>query len=148
MKNTTMTLPSAYRENVLTLMVCSPTVLFAYWDFSQNLKKTLVAGGGFHLRLVEVDRQTVERMMPVYEPDSAGEQNIYFTVLPGGKYKCELGFYAGEKVFIPVLVSQTVVTPPLEPAFYSLEEVASAREDLRPIFQVEPLGYSGTLQKK
>lgn len=153
MEETTFALPSAYSENALVLMVCSPTVIFAYWDFSRHLKETLAASGGFCLRLMEVDKHAVEKMMPLYEPDAfVGEKSIYFTVLPGSKYRCELGFYTEEGVFIPVLISNTAVTPGGEtgtiPDCDALAEIAATVEGGKAGVLINNAGYSGTLMKK
>lgn len=154
MERPAFALPAAYSENVLTLMICSPTILFVYWDFSEGRRRALVESGGVYLRLSGVDRPAGSDQAgeaPLYElPASGEEQSSYFAVVPGGTYRCEIGVYAVNCLFLPVLVSNTVTAPGMKgiPLFENaaLAEVAVSKEGEQETAPVEPPGYySGAL---
>lgn len=153
MEKSTFALPPAYNENILTLMVCSPTLLFAYWDFTENLKAILHGCGSVYLCLYDADKPSPDRMMPAYKFDSCErEQNCYFTAIPGVRYRCKLGFINKEGLFIPLLASNTVVTPlsgiNLSVDNQAYTETAAASEQNNINNSLQHAGYSGTLLKK
>lgn len=104
--------PVEYNENALSLMVQSPTVLYAYWELSHGLKNTLSGKKKVQIRLnIEGDgvRQT-------YDIDLS-EKSYYFNdVQPGLSYNCELGTVADYDMFLPLLRSNTVNTPGVTPS--------------------------------
>lgn len=153
MEKSTFALPPVYNENVLTLMVCSPTLLFAYWDFTDNLKTTLHGCGNVYLCLYDVDKPSHDRMMPAYKFDSGEkEQNCYFTATPGVRYRCKLGFINKEGTFIPLLASNTVIAPSIGMSLTKdcpvMSETAVASEYNSIVNRIQHVGYSGTLFKK
>jgi len=106
-----MFVPIEYNENALSLMVQSPTVLYAYWELSHGLKSTLSGKKKVQIRLnIEGDgvRQT-------YDIDLS-EKSYYFNdVHPGISYNCELGTVDDYDMFLPLLRSNTVNTPRVMP---------------------------------
>lgn len=150
MERSTFALPASYGENVLTLMICSPTILFVYWDFSEGRRRALAGSDGVYLRLVGVDRPAgfnEDNEAPLYElPASGEEQSSYFAVTPGGAYRAELGIYAEDGLFLSVLVSNTVTTPGTKRMSASenaaFAEVAASKEGDLETVPVQPPGYS------
>lgn len=151
MERSTFALPAAYGENVLTLMVCSPTILFVYWDFSEGRRRALAGSGDVYLRLVGVDRPAGRNKVneaPFYEFPACGEeQSGYFAAVSGGTYQGQLGIYTENGLFRPILESNTVTTPETKRMSPSgnlaFAEVAVSKEETA---SVHPPGYySGTL---
>ncbi len=101
-------LPVVYHENVLCIMVQAPDILFVYWDLSFGHIQAL---GGNHelILLLFQDNKLVHQIkLPPFT------NNWYFRdVEPGSSYYCELGFQDAQGVFIPLLRSIRVDTPPL-----------------------------------
>jgi hypothetical protein len=104
--------PIEYNENALSLMVQSPTVLYAYWELSHSLKNTLSGKKKIQIRLnIEGDgvRQTYDINL--------SEKSYYFNdVQPGLSYNCELGTVDDYDIFLPLLRSNTVNTPRVMPS--------------------------------
>ena len=111
-----MFVPIEYNENALSLMVQSPTVLYAYWELSHGLKNMLSGKKKVQIRLnIEGDgvRQT-------YDIDLS-EKSYYFNgVHPGLSYNCELGTVDEYDMFLPLLRSNTVNTPRVTPSHGSI----------------------------
>jgi hypothetical protein len=104
--------PIEYNENALSLMVQSPTVLYAYWELSQGLKNTLSGKKKVQIRLnIEGDgvRQT-------YDIDLSEKSYYFIDVQPGLSYNCELGTVDDYDIFLPLLRSNTVNTPRILPS--------------------------------
>jgi hypothetical protein len=103
--------PIEYNENALSLMVQSPTVLYAYWELSHGLKNTLSRKRKVQIRLnIEGDgvRQT-------YDIDLLERSYYFHNVQPGLSYNCELGTLDDYNMFLPLLRSNTVNTPRVMP---------------------------------
>jgi hypothetical protein len=108
--------PVEYNENALSLMVQSPTVLYAYWELSHGLKNTLSGKKKVQIRLnIEGDgvRQT-------YDIDLSEKSYYFYDVQPGLSYNCELGTVDDYDMFLPLLRSNTVNTPHVTPSHGSV----------------------------
>jgi hypothetical protein len=111
-KNINMFLPLEYHENALTLLIQSPRVLYAYWELSPGLKNTLSENEKVQIRL-NSDGSGVSH---VYDIDLL-ENSCYFeNVKPGLSYYCEIGKVNTDNIFLPLLRSNTVVTPHEKPS--------------------------------
>lgn len=108
--------PIEYNENALSLMVQSPTVLYAYWELSHGLKNTLSGKKKVQIRL-NIEGDGVGQ---IYDIDLS-EKSYYFNdVLPGLSYNCELGTVDDYDIFLPLLRSNTVNTPRVTPSHGSI----------------------------
>ena len=111
-QNINMFLPLEYHENALSLLVQSPSVLYAYWELSPGLKNTLSENEKVQIRL-NSDGIGVNQ---VYDIDLL-ENSCYFeNVKPGLSYYCEIGKVNTDNMFLPLLRSNTVVTPHDKPS--------------------------------
>ncbi|MEW5762819.1 MAG: DUF4912 domain-containing protein [Bacillota bacterium] len=105
-------LPAAYGDNVVVLLVQSPTVVFAYWDLTPAAWCALTRRGVFTVRFRRC--QDPGAFTDVHPERRAG--NWYFRgVAPGASYVCEVGCTEGG-VFYPFLCSTRVDTPFNTPA--------------------------------
>jgi hypothetical protein len=104
--------PIEYNENALSLMVQSPTVLYAYWELSHGLRNTLSGKKKVQIRL-NIEGDGVSQ---TYDIDLS-EKSYYFNdVQPGLSYNCELGTVDDYNIFLPLLRSNTVNTPRVMPS--------------------------------
>jgi hypothetical protein len=107
--------PIEYNENALSLMVQSPTVLYAYWELSHGLKNTLSRKKKVQIRL-NIENDGIGQ---IYDIDLS-EKSYYFNdVQPGLSYNCELGTVDEYDIFLPLLRSNTVNTPRITPSYGS-----------------------------
>jgi hypothetical protein len=109
MLNATDQLPVEKGENTLVLLVQSPRVLFTYWEVSAAVRESL-KGREMVLRLCTAENGRFSPREVVAPPFFAGDW--YFRdVIPGGHYRCELG-WTENGGFYPLLYSEVVETPP------------------------------------
>jgi hypothetical protein len=101
-----------YQENTLILLVQSPRVLYVYWELSPGLKNLLEENEKVQIRL------NVEDHTPFCTAElDMSQKSFYFTeVEPGHMYNCEIGIINHEKLFCPLLRSNSVRTPLDHPA--------------------------------
>jgi hypothetical protein len=98
--------PMEYHENALSLMVQSPTVLYAYWELSPGLKKMLSGKKKVQIRL-NIEGNGVGQTYDI----GLSEKSYYFKqVQPGLSYNCELGTLDSDNIFLPLLRSNAVNT--------------------------------------
>lgn len=105
-------LPPDYDENVLHLLVQSPSVLYVYWELSPGLKSVLNEKSRVKIRL-NIEGQGAHLDCDV----NLKEKSYYFNeVEPGLTYNCEIGIVNSENAFYPLLRSNSVITPHDRPA--------------------------------
>jgi len=101
-------LPEGYHENTLLLLIQGPRILYAYWELSPGLKSALNEKESVQIRL----NTGVSSFCQVYDFDQ-NEKNHYFeNVQPGMSYNCEIGTLNEDKIFLPLLRSNTIFAPP------------------------------------
>lgn len=130
-------LPELAKENRARLQMQSPTRLHFYWSFRNNpfqtLRRIFGKNTGSYTLVVKLSNQTrnVEEITPVET-----EGSTWFAVDAGASYRAELGFYAINRPFIKIMVSNTVETPRKNP---------SRRRDYSPHFNVSANEFAGVL---
>lgn len=134
-------IPQYYNENVLIMLVQKPDAVFAYWELSGHQWRALGNKDGLYLRLYSCQAEG--------DPDSGANvleevklpvncKNWYFNGLnPEMEYYTELGWKASDSLFMPILRSDPVVTPPDRPGVKSLH---GDRPAIKTIFLSEPGG--------
>ncbi|MDD4334256.1 MAG: DUF4912 domain-containing protein [Desulfotomaculaceae bacterium] len=100
-------LPAGYHENILSLLIQSPRILYAYWELSPGLKSALSEKERVQIRL----NTGVSSFCQAYDFD-LNEKNYYFKdVQPGMSYNCEIGTLNEDNLFLPLLRSNTIFAP-------------------------------------
>lgn len=109
-------LPPSYNENIMTLLVQGPEVIFIYWELSECHWKVVQGHGDCYLRLYRPGEEknggnSPDPVEEVCLPPFAG--NWYFNnIAPDHDYFCELGFKISGS-FLPILKSNIIHTPAL-----------------------------------
>lgn len=120
---TSLELPSGYGDNFITLLVQSPYCIYAYWELSpESIEmvtrhfKTAWSNLKLFLRIYDLTGlnlkgESAQKYLE-YSVESS-RVNYYFTPLSAGRsYRVDLGVKSGEKEFLCLLRSKTVLTPP------------------------------------
>jgi hypothetical protein len=120
-------LPAEYHENALILLIQSPKVLYAYWELSPGLKNTLSEKKKVQIRLNIEGNGIIQ----FYEIDLTEKSYYFENVQPGLSYNCEIGTVNADKIFIPLLRSNTITAPQdLHDSFSSGESNPSSSANL------------------
>lgn len=102
-----ISLPKKHEQNRLVLMLHSPNVLFAYWDFSDGQRTALANKGKLLLRLnaKKFGLYRVFEIAPHWD-------SFYFTDLDTGlEYFCEISVVDGSFQNYPIIISNSISTP-------------------------------------
>ncbi len=119
-QNTPSSLPEAYDETYLRVLMRDPGRLFAFWEFSAGTLRTAAQaagknGSGFRsiLRLFMLDSAPHDRGLSVADfPLAEGERSRYIPVPQQGRsYRLECGFATRSGSFFPLCSSNIVLTP-------------------------------------
>lgn len=132
-------LPTFYDDNMIGFFPQGPGTIFVYWELSLELWEAVTEMGGAFIRLYRVlenDNSEYEYHLTSEIKPPPYTDNWYFDELdPGARYCFEVGGKLGDGSFLPVLKSETVITPPV-PRFDVLPgqgtvavEAGNARED-------------------
>ncbi|MEW5954235.1 MAG: DUF4912 domain-containing protein [Bacillota bacterium] len=116
--------PQYYNENVLIMLVQKPDAVFAYWELSGHQWNALRNKDGLYLRLYSCQAENGPDLVEVLEEVKlpVNCKNWYFNGLaPVLEYYTELGWKTTDNLFMPILRSDPVVTPPNRPDVKSLQ---------------------------
>ncbi len=137
-------LPKVYGDNVMTMMVQGPQVLFVYWEMSQSHWASVHAQNGFFMRLYQVSNSNYqERFLAaeVHLPPFA--DNWYFyDVFPNVRYEAELGYQEKEEGFVSVLRSNLVHTPSLPVTKFVPSNMTQTKKTIKTVFPMQPPQWS------
>ena len=135
-------LPASYNETKVTLLICDPYWLYAYWDLSRETKEQMKRDYGdwekAPLRLRLWEEQASGCGEPVFFDTSlhTSTNNWYLNVRPHRRYTAELGYLSPAGEFISLARSNTVTTPRATPSEVFDEEWMSIEEDFRRLYRL------------
>jgi hypothetical protein len=109
-------LPAFYDDNMIGFFPQGPGTIFVYWELSLEMWEDVAQMGGAFIRLYRVfenDNSEYEYHLIREIKPPPFTANWYFDGLdPGTRYCFEMGGKLGDGSFLPLLKSETIVTPP------------------------------------
>lgn len=105
------TLPATYLEDTLFLVARDPRWLFAYWDFDWTKFPAAAMRGGHAQYFLKITKANgVQETIVEITPEA---RNWYVPVSsPDALYFAELGFFARDGGWVPIITSGVAKTPP------------------------------------
>lgn len=116
MRESDKSLPAYYDDNMIGFFPQGPDTVFVYWELSLDLWEAVAEMGGAFIRLYRVlenDNSEYEYRLTSEIKPPPFAANWYFEGLDQGAMYCfEIGGKLNDGCFLPLLKSETVITPP------------------------------------
>lgn len=145
-------LPSTYNETIVTLLIRDPFWLYAYWDFSREVKAELEKMFGAWQRtplsLKVWEAQESSGLEPGFFNVSVNPAtgHWYINVQPNHQYTVELGYFTPSGEFMALARSNTVVTPRATASELVDAEWMVVEEDFRRLYQLAGDPQAGSVE--